>query len=114
MVPSFLQSIDGGWRYELVLLVEAAGFLTAGIALRRRGLLGNALVALVLVAGRVLFDAINAVPNWIIALIIGMALLILGLAITISRDRWDHWQQSVISWWGDSRAAPRRAPRARP
>jgi hypothetical protein len=48
--------------------LEAAAFLTAGIALRRRGLLGASLFALVLVAGRVLFDTINAVPNWIVAL----------------------------------------------
>lgn len=114
MLPSFLQSIDGGWRYELVLLVEAAGFLVSGIALRRRGLLGASLFALVLVAGRVLFDAINAVPNWIIALIIGTGLLVAGLAITVSRDRWTRWQDGVISWWDETKKSSSRSRRVEP
>ncbi len=104
MFPSFLQSIDGGWRYELILLIEAAGFFTAGVTLQRRGLLGTSLGGLVLVGGRVLFDALNALPNWIIALVIGMALLATGLGIMIGRDRWTRWEEKVASWWGQTGA----------
>ena len=99
MFPSFLQSLEGGWRYELILLVEAVGFLTAGVTLRRRGLLATSLAALVLVAGRVLFDAINALPNWIVALILGMMLLGLGMGVLIGRERWTRWEEQVASWW---------------
>jgi membrane-bound ClpP family serine protease len=113
MLPSFLQSLDGNWRYEMILLVEAAAFLTSGIALRRSGLLGASLFALMLVGGRVLFDAINAVPNWIVALIIGMALLLAGLAITLSRDRWTRWQEQIISWWGETQNVSARSRRLR-
>ncbi len=104
MFPSFLQSIDGGWRYELILLVEAAGFFTTGVVLQRRGLLGTSLGGLVLVGGRVLFDALNALPNWIVALIIGMALLATGLGIMIGRERWTRWEERVASWWGQTGA----------
>jgi hypothetical protein len=114
MLPSFLQSLDGGWRYELALVVEAAGFLTSGVAMRRRGLLGASVFALVLVAGRVLFDAINAVPNWIVALIIGTGLLVIGLAITVSRDRWARWQDGVVSWWGEAKKVSNPSRRVGP
>jgi hypothetical protein len=99
MFPSLLQSLEGVWRYELILLVEAAGFFAAGVALRRRGLLGISIAALVLVGGRVLFDALNAVPNWIVALIIGMILLGIGLAILLGREQWTRWEERVASWW---------------
>jgi hypothetical protein len=106
MFPSFVQSFDGGWRYEVILLVEAAGFFAAGVALQRRGLLSTSLLALVLIAGRLLFDAINALPNWIVALIIGMALLLVGFAILIGRERWTAWEKKVLSWWGEPEEAP--------
>ena len=99
MFPSLLQSLEGVWRYELILLVEAAGFFAAGVGLRRRGLLGTSIAALVLVGGRVLFDALNAVPNWIVALIIGMILLAIGLAILLGREQWTRWEERVASWW---------------
>jgi hypothetical protein len=99
MFPSFLQSLDGGWHYQAILFVEAAAFLSAGVTLRRRGLLATSLAALVLVAGRALFDAINALPNWIVALMVGMALLALGLGILIGRERWTRWEEAVMTWW---------------
>ncbi len=118
MFPSFLQSIGGGWRYEVILLIEAAAFFAAGVALQRRGLLSTSLGGLVLVGGRVLFDALNALPNWIVALIIGMALLAVGLGIMVSRERWMRWEERVASWWGEARGASGeegpKPPRLRP
>ncbi|HEY8173350.1 MAG TPA: hypothetical protein VIH21_09685, partial [Dehalococcoidia bacterium] len=49
MLPSFVQSFSGGWYYQLVLVVEAAAFFCAGIALRRRGILTAAIGFIVLV-----------------------------------------------------------------
>ena len=108
MFPSFIQSLEGGWHYQAILFVEAAAFLSVGVALRRRGLLAASLAGLVLVAGRALFDAINALPNWIVALIVGMVLLALGLAILIGRDRWSRWEEAVMTWW-DQAGTPRPA-----
>jgi len=108
MFPSFLQSLDGGWHYQAILFVEAAAFLSVGVALRRRGLLAASLAGLVLVAGRALFDAINALPNWIVALIIGMVLLAVGLGILIGRERWSRWEEAMMTWW-DQTGTPRPA-----
>jgi hypothetical protein len=71
------------------------------VALRRRGLLATSLVALVLVAGRALFDAVNALPNWIVVLLVGMALLGIGMAILVGRDRWGQLEARLLSWWED-------------
>jgi hypothetical protein len=101
MLPSFEQSFDDGWVYTMVLVVEAATFFSLGVALRRRGLLATSLVALVLVAGRALFDAVNALPNWIVVLLVGMALLGIGMAILVGRDRWGQLEARLLSWWED-------------
>ncbi len=108
MLPSFVQSLDAdGWPYTLALLMEAVAFFSAGVTLRRRGVLSAAILALVLVAGRTLFDAINAMPNWMVAAVVGIALLGVGMGILLGRDRWERWQRSVASWWEDtSGAAP--------
>lgn len=99
MLPSLLQSLDAGWRYEWIVLIEALAFLVSGIALRRRGLLSVAVTALVLVAGRLLFDAVNALPNWVVVAAAGAALLGIGMAILVGRDRWSVWQEAVVKWW---------------
>jgi limonene-1,2-epoxide hydrolase len=99
MLPSFVQSFDAGWRYQWILLIEAAMFLTAGIGLRRRGILSAGVLFMVLVAGRALFDAINAMPNWIVVALCGIGLLGIGMGILLGRERWDKWQRTVVSWW---------------
>jgi hypothetical protein len=99
MLPSFVQSFDAGWRYQWILLIEAALFLAGGIALRRRGILSAGVLFLVLVAGRALFDAINAMPNWIVVALCGIGLLGIGVGILLGRERWDRWQRTVVSWW---------------
>jgi hypothetical protein len=98
MLPSFAQSLDGG-RYALILLAEALAFFAAGVVLRRRGMLATAITALVLVAARVLLDAMNALPNWIVVLVAGMALLGVGMGILLGRERWGRWQETLLAWW---------------
>ncbi|TAK61634.1 MAG: hypothetical protein EPO22_08245 [Dehalococcoidia bacterium] len=95
MLPSFAQSIGGGWRYEVILVVETIVFFAAGVGLRRRGLVSAAAVALVLV------DAVNALPNWITIMLAGLALLAVGVGILVSRERWGRWQTHVQAWWGE-------------
>jgi hypothetical protein len=102
MFPSFLQSIDAGWRYQWILLLEASLFFAAGVALRRRGLLAVSLLALVAVAGRALFDAVNALPNWVVVMVAGVSLLGVGMAILLGRDRWTQWQETLVGWWDDT------------
>jgi hypothetical protein len=102
MLPSFVQSFSGGWYYQLVLVVEAAAFFCAGIALRRRGILTAAIGFIVLVAGRALFDAAHALPNWIVVMIAGMSLLGIGMGILAGRDRWDRWQRALLAWWDET------------
>jgi hypothetical protein len=101
MLPSFVQSFEGSWHYQWILLVEATLFLAAAVALRRRGLLGASMLFLVLVAGHALFDAVNALPNWIVVALCGAGLLAGGFAILAGRDRWDRWQQVIAGWWDD-------------
>lgn len=108
MYPSFMQALSDGFPYQLIALVEAAFFFTLSVVLRRRLLLGTATLALVLIAGRALFDAINALPNWIVILIAGMALLGIGTAILVGRDRWGRWEGSIMSWW-DEMGGPEHA-----
>ncbi|MBF6598923.1 MAG: hypothetical protein IVW36_00240 [Dehalococcoidia bacterium] len=98
MLPSFAQSFGDG-RYALILLAEAVASFVVGVTLRRRGLLATAITAMMLVALRLLFDAINALPNWIVVLIAGMALLGVGMAILLGRERWERWQRALRSWW---------------
>jgi hypothetical protein len=105
MLPSFAQSIDGGWRYEVILVAETVAFFAAGVGLRRRGLVSAAALALVLVAGRVLVDAVNALPNWITIMLAGLALLGIGFGILVSRERWGRWQAQVQAWWGEQSPA---------
>ena len=102
MLPSFAQSFGGDWRYQWILAVEATLFLAAAVALRRRGLLAAALLFLVLAGGRVLFDAVNALPNWIVVAVCGVGLLAAGMAILLGRDRWDEWQRTIVGWWDEA------------
>lgn len=102
ILPTFIQSFAPGWHYDALLIAEASAFLAAGIALRRRGVLGVALFFLVAAGGRALFDAISAMPNWIVAMTAGIALLAIGFAILAGRERWDRWQEAVIRWWGET------------
>ncbi len=99
MAPSFLRSLDGGWWYQSVVLIEAVVFITIAVTLRRRALLAVALGAMVLVAARSLFDAIHALPNWIVIMLAGMALLGVGMGILVGRDRWTRWQDALVEWW---------------
>ncbi|MDP9238275.1 MAG: hypothetical protein M3P30_12935 [Chloroflexota bacterium] len=102
MFPSFAQSFDGHWGYSIIVLAEAAAFLSAGVALKRRGVLSMGLSFLVLVAGHALFDAVNALPNWMVVMVAGVALLGVGVAILAGRDRWDAWQTSLLGWWNEA------------
>jgi hypothetical protein len=102
MFPSFLQSLDAGCRYQWILLLEASLFFVAGVSLRRRGLLVVSLVAMVLVAGRTLFDAVNALPNWVVVMVAGIGLLGIGMGILLGRDRWTQWQETIVGWWDDT------------
>jgi hypothetical protein len=106
MFPSFVQSIEAGWRYQWIMLAEAALFFTASVVLRRRGVLAASLVAMVLVAGRALFDAVNALPNWVVVMIAGVALLAIGMSILLGRERWSRWQQSLLGWWEEAGGHP--------
>ena len=106
MLPSFVQSIGGGWQYEVILLAEATVFLAAGVGLRRRGIVAAAFLGLVLAAGRVLFDAVNAVPNWVIVMLAGLVLLGIGVGILAGRERWAKWQDAMLSWWGEVNGEP--------
>ncbi len=102
MLPSFVQSIDGGYRYQWILLVEALAFFAVSVALKRRGLLGASISALVLVAGRAVVDAVNALPNWIIVAIAGSSLLGIGMAILVGRDKWSEVQERLLGWWDET------------
>jgi hypothetical protein len=107
MAPSALQSLQGEWRYLLVLLVEATAFFATGVTLRRRGILGAAMLFLVAVAARTLFDAVNALPNWIVVMLAGIALLGIGMGILLGRERWNAWQRSLLGWWEAAGGQPR-------
>jgi hypothetical protein len=106
MTPSALEALQGEWRYLLVLLVEATSFFAAGVTLRRRGILAAGTLFLVGVAGRSLFDAVNALPNWIVVMIAGMALLGIGMGILLGRERWSAWQRSLLGWWNAAGGHP--------
>jgi hypothetical protein len=64
-------------------------------------MLAASLLALVLVAGRALFDAVNVLPNWVVVMIAGMALLGIGVGILAGRERWDRWEKALLGWWDD-------------
>jgi hypothetical protein len=102
MFPSFLQSLEGGWTYQLILFGEAIAFVVLAVAFRRHGMLAAALGALVLVAGRAIIDTMNALPNWIVASLGGALLLAAGMAVLVARDRWVSWQERVLGWWDES------------
>jgi hypothetical protein len=100
-----IQSLDAsGGRYEWIVLAEAVAFFSSSIALGRRGLLAAAIIALVLVASRVLFDAVNALPNWVVVMLAGMALLGIGMGILLGRERWGRWQGALLGWWAQEDA----------
>jgi len=81
------------------VLIEAAVFLTIGVSLRRRVLVAAALAFMVMVSGRSLLDALHALPNWIVIMIAGLALLSIGMGILLGRDRWGRWQDALVEWW---------------
>ncbi|HYM14959.1 MAG TPA: hypothetical protein VEZ14_05330 [Dehalococcoidia bacterium] len=99
MAPSAVQSLQGEWRYLLVLLIESSAFFAAGVTLRRRGMLAAAMLFLVGVAGRTLFDAVNALPNWVAVMLAGITLLAIGMGILLGRERWSALQRSLLGWW---------------
>jgi hypothetical protein len=102
MFPSFARSFDGHWGYSAIVLAEAAAFFSAGIALKRRGVLSMGIAFMVMVAVHALFNAVNALPNWMVVMVAGVALLGVGVAILAGRDRWDAWQKSLLGWWNES------------
>lgn len=105
MVPSMIQSLHAGGRYEWIVLAEAMAFFVSSVALRRRGMLSAAIVAMVLIASRVLFDAVNALPNWVVVMLAGMALLGIGMGILLARERWGRVQELVLGWWAHTETA---------
>lgn len=107
MLPSALEAWNGDARYLLLLLGEAAVLLSAGVLIRRRGMAGAGITALVLVSGRMLFDAANALPNWVSVMVAGLALLVIGFAILAGRERFLRWQHAVLDWWAGPSALPR-------
>lgn len=113
LLPSAAHALQGGWGYLAVLLAESTAFLLLGVVLRRRGLVAAALTTYVLVAARVLFDAAQALPNWIIVLIAGMALLGVGMAILLGRERWNRIEEALLGWW-DAMNAPEHHNRQAP
>jgi hypothetical protein len=70
--------------------------------MRRRGVLATSALFMVLVSGRLLFDALNAMPNWIVVALCGIALLAVGVGILLGRERWDRWQRAIIALWEDT------------
>ena len=100
MGPSLVQSWqDGGWPYALILFGE--GFFVLGLALvqRWRWLLSVATGFIVLDALRYLFDAAQALPNWLIVALAGLLLLGAGTAVLLGRERWVEWQRTAQAWW---------------
>jgi hypothetical protein len=108
MGPSLAQSWqDGGWPYALLLLGE--GFFILGVALvqRWRWLLSVATGFIVLDALRYLFDAAQALPNWLIVALAGLLLLGAGTAVLLGRERWVEWQRTAQAWWAREALPPR-------
>jgi hypothetical protein len=103
--PTFLDSLDHGGQYQLLLIAESVALLAVSIVLRRRAMLATAAGFLTLAGGRVLLDAVNVMPNWIVVMIAGVALLGIGTLILIGRDRWDRWEAALVKWWADDAEA---------
>jgi hypothetical protein len=100
MGPSLVQAWqDGGWPYALILLGEALLLLGLALVQRWPWLLATASSFVVLDALRYLFDAAQALPNWAILAITGVAVMAAGTAILLGRERWIEWQRMAQAWW---------------
>ena len=88
LAPGLVQSLDGArLDYALLSAVEGLALAVWGIATRWRPLVAGGVSAIVAVALRQLFDAVHALPSWVILGGAGLALLAGAVALLLLRDR---------------------------
>jgi hypothetical protein len=88
LAPGLVQSLDGArLDYALLSAVEGLALAVWGIATRWRPLVAEGVSAIVAVALRQLFDAVHALPSWVILGGAGLALLAGAVALLLLRDR---------------------------
>jgi hypothetical protein len=92
------------WRAEffpstVVVFLEIALTLTAGIVFRRRWLIAGALAATGIEGVRGLIDVVNRLPNWALFGGSGAILLAAGFVLLLKREAWNAWSQRVYQWW---------------
>jgi mannose/fructose/N-acetylgalactosamine-specific phosphotransferase system component IIC len=91
------------------LLVEISALLAIGLILQGRWLIAIAVTFIGLEAVRVLVDAVDRLPNWVIFATSGTLLLAIGFVLLLKRELWVRWQGRISTWW---RAwSPGAAPR---
>lgn len=98
IVPTFLQALNGdGFGWLLLAGGEALAFFVVGLVIRQRVLIGAGIIAISLIVLRMMVDAINAMPSWMILLVVGMILLVGGTVLII-------WKEAIRKHLGDLQA----------
>ena len=85
--------------YVLWTLAEGVLLLGAGFALRWRVLVVGGVSGVVLIAVRLLFDAVSALPGWVILGGSGITLLGVAVALLLIRDRLTKTGRLVAERW---------------
>lgn len=87
VVPTFLQALNGdGFQWVLLAGGEALALFLIGLGLRLRVLIAAGIIAISVIVLRMAANAVNALPSWMILLVVGLALLAGGTVLVIWKD----------------------------
>ncbi|MGI8483375.1 MAG: SCO7613 C-terminal domain-containing membrane protein, partial [Thermomicrobiales bacterium] len=87
IVPTLLQAMNfGGFNWLLLAGGEALALFLVGLVLRLRVLIAAGIIAISLIVLRMLVDAVNAMPSWMILLVVGLLLLAGGTVMVVWKE----------------------------
>ena len=87
IVPTLLQAMNAsGFNWLLLAGGEALALFIVGLILRLRVLIAAGIIAISLIVLRMLVDAVNALPSWMILLVIGLTLLAGGTVMVVWKE----------------------------
>lgn len=101
VVPTMLEALASNeLRWLLIILAEGIVLFLVGLALRLRVPIAAGVLIISVLVLRMAVDAVNALPNWVALLSVGLALLIGGTIWISFRDDVQRWRSAFTERWG--------------
>ncbi|HLU35568.1 MAG TPA: hypothetical protein VKZ61_07335, partial [Thermomicrobiales bacterium] len=101
VVPTLIEALAyNELRWLMILLAEGIALFLVGLAMRLRVPIAAGVLTISVLVLRMAVDAINALPNWVALLSVGLVLLVGGTAWISFRDDVQRWRRAFNERWG--------------